>query len=171
MMSVQVVSVLCGYCWSAVQVSTPRTRTTTPRYTRQLSGGGSRSHRSQVLLKCGANPNAKNKWGETPLHLLSPGKYYPQEHGVDIARLLLERGADANAPDKDQFTPFYFASYFRRFDIAQLLLEYGLKDAEPSSQGTKRKADDVTVGSRSEKMPKLHEDAPRAMGTRTLHQP
>ncbi|KAH8987324.1 ankyrin repeat-containing domain protein [Lactarius akahatsu] len=131
---------------------------------------GGRLGLAQVLLQCGANPNAKNKWGETPLHLLSRGKYYPQEHGVGIARLLLERGADVNALDKDQFTPFYFASYFRRFDIAQLLFEYGLKDGEPS-QGTKRKADDVTVGSRSEKTPKLHEDAPRAMGTRTPHQP
>jgi hypothetical protein len=40
------------------------------------------------LLERGANPNAKHEWGTTPLHLAAMGGR------LNVARLLLERGAD-----------------------------------------------------------------------------
>ncbi|KAH9056837.1 ankyrin [Lactarius vividus] len=111
---------------------------------------------ARVLLDHGANPTAADEQGETPLHVVSQGKHDSQEDGVRIAQLLLARGADVNALDKDQYTPFDSASYFGRFDIARLLLAHGATDAEPASRGTKRKADDV--GSKSRKKSKLHEE-------------
>jgi ankyrin repeat protein len=69
----------------------------------------------------GANANPENKQGETPLHLVSRGEYNSQEHGVSITRLVLERGVDVNAPDKDQNTPLHYASYFGKPEIAQVL--------------------------------------------------
>jgi ankyrin repeat protein len=61
-----------------------------------------------VLCDHGANANTENDLGETPLHMVSRGKYDSQGQGVSTARLLLERGVDVNARDK------------RRLDLATL---------------------------------------------------
>jgi ankyrin repeat protein len=58
---------------------------------------------------------------------VSRGKYDSQEHGVGIARLLLERGVGVNAPDKDHNTPLHSASYLGRPEIARELLDHGAK--------------------------------------------
>jgi len=64
--------------------------------------------------------------GETPLHYASQGTLYgPGEASVDVARLLLEHGADVNAKAKSG-TPFDRVSY-RRSELAQLLLEHGAR--------------------------------------------
>jgi cytohesin len=78
---------------------------------------------AQVLLDHGANPNAKNGHGGTPLHVASGGK--SQERGVSIARLLLERGADVDARKKDKTTPLHSAILWGRLEIAQVLLDHG----------------------------------------------
>ncbi len=50
----------------------------------------------------GVKSNAKNHRGETALHVVSRGRYDPEsQDGVCIAQLLLERGVDVNAQDKD----------------------------------------------------------------------
>jgi protein phosphatase 1 regulatory subunit 16A len=66
----------------------------------------------------------KNNQGSTPLHLISQGKYSSQEDGVGIARLLLERGVDVNAQEKDLFTPLHSAAFNGRLEIAQVLLTF-----------------------------------------------
>ena len=80
-----------------------------------------------LLLDHGANPNAENDYGKTPLHLVSRGKYDTQEHVVDIAWMLLERGVDLSAPDEDNYTALHTASHFGRLGIARLLLEHSAK--------------------------------------------
>ncbi|PMD55239.1 ankyrin, partial [Hyaloscypha bicolor E] len=42
---------------------------------------------------------------------------------VDIVKLLLEKGADVNAADRDGQTPLYRAFANRHVDIVKLLLE------------------------------------------------
>ena len=50
----------------------------------------------QVLLDAGADPNAQNAWGETPLHLAQSEEAYD---------LLLRMGADPNIKNMAGYTP------------------------------------------------------------------
>ncbi|KAN0130577.1 hypothetical protein V8E53_011663 [Lactarius tabidus] len=51
-------------------------------------------------LDHGAESNAENIRGETPLHLVSRGQYESRGSGVGVLQLLLGRGANVNAQDK-----------------------------------------------------------------------
>ena len=55
--------------------------------------------------------------GFTPLHMAAKfGK-------LRVARLLLDRGADANAEGKYRLTPLHVATHYGNTDVAQLLLD------------------------------------------------
>ena len=86
----------------------------------------------QVLLDYGANPNAKDVRGTTPLQSVSKGKYDSQGHGAGIARLLLEHGVDVHARDKRHDTPLHVAAFNGRLNITRVLLDYG---ANPDAGG------------------------------------
>jgi hypothetical protein len=60
-------------------------------------------------------------FGHTPLHCAA------DDGSIQAARLLLEHGADFNAPNKSGKTPFEMASDCGRQDIMDLLSEYGAK--------------------------------------------
>ena len=78
-----------------------------------------------MLFDHGATANVENEKGETPLHLVSRGKYDSEQTGVDIVRLLLERGADVNSKDKNQDTPLHKAVCEGRLEIERILLDHG----------------------------------------------
>ena len=80
---------------------------------------------AKLLVDHGANAVAENENGELPLHLVSRGQYAPQENGVGIVQLLLERSVDVNAPDRHQNTPLHSASSLGRLEIARALLDNG----------------------------------------------
>jgi ankyrin repeat protein len=82
---------------------------------------------AQLLLDHGANAKAESDRRETALHLVSQGTYNSQEHGVGIARLLLERGVDVNRGTKNLFTPLHLAAFKGRLEIVQLLLDHGAR--------------------------------------------
>ena len=86
---------------------------------------------AQVLLDHGADPNAENEQGATPLHGVSEGKYKSQEYGVGIARLLLERGVDVNARTKNNATPLHITAFYGKLEIAHVLLNHG---ANPNAE-------------------------------------
>ncbi|MBN9518156.1 ankyrin repeat domain-containing protein [bacterium] len=76
-----------------------------------------------MLLEFGADPNARNDDGRTPLH-------YACDIGsrdVELVRLLLQHGADPNARDNRQRTPMSLAWGQSREPTAirELLAEYG----------------------------------------------
>jgi ankyrin repeat protein len=93
---------------------------------------------ARVLLDHGAEPKVENNHGKTPLHLVF-------EHGLknnhstlrlneeilkaSATRLLLERGADVNAQDKDHTTSLLLAIQRNLYDIVRILLTRG---AEPN---------------------------------------
>jgi predicted Fe-Mo cluster-binding NifX family protein len=65
--------------------------------------------------------NSRNFRDElTPLHLAS------QEGHVEVARFLVEQGADATAQAKDGRTPLHWASYRGHIALARLLVEHGV---------------------------------------------
>jgi ankyrin repeat protein len=84
-----------------------------------------------VLLDHGADVDVGNDQGETPLHLVSRGKYDTHGDGVGTARLLLDRGADVHAQDADQNTALHLASFKGKFGIARVLLDY---NANPNAR-------------------------------------
>ncbi len=75
------------------------------------------------LLKQGANPNAKNEFGVSALHLaLRNGK-------TKLIRLLIKSGAKVNVKDRSGVTPLVNAAGSNRADAVKVLLDAG---AEPS---------------------------------------
>jgi len=83
----------------------------------------------QLLLDEGADPNAHDKNGSTPLHHSSWWKRavgYPATwEPIEGTRLLIKHGADVNAKDNDGRTPMQQALENGRNDMAACLSENG----------------------------------------------
>jgi ankyrin repeat protein len=76
----------------------------------------------QLLLDHSSNPNAENEEGRTPLDSVTRGKYKSPEHGVSIARLLLELGVNVNAQENNRFTPLHWATFYGKLEVVQVRL-------------------------------------------------
>jgi ankyrin repeat protein len=70
-------------------------------------------------LAAGANVNATDESGWTPLHRAA------MRGRKEIAKLLIAKGADVNAKDKDGLTPLHYAAMRGRKEIAELLIAEG----------------------------------------------
>jgi len=66
--------------------------------------------------------NAKNKVGQTPLHLA-----LVKGHNKEVSALLIAKGADVNAKDENGGTPLNIA---RTGEIGDLLRKHGGKTGE-----------------------------------------
>ena len=69
-----------------------------------------------------ADINARTAFGSTPLHLAVERQLF--QDGC-VLRLLLERGADVNVPNRHDWTPLHRASGNGALETVRLLLEYG----------------------------------------------
>jgi ankyrin repeat protein len=71
------------------------------------------------LLKAGADVNAPNCLGQSPLHLAVWAR------NVDSVKLLLDAGAEVNVVDRDDNTPLHIAVDAGLCDIVRILVERG----------------------------------------------
>jgi ankyrin repeat protein len=71
------------------------------------------------LLKEGADVNAKDRFGFTPLHYTALNGHF------EVVKLLIERGADVNAKTNGGWTPLRFAAIYGHFEVVKLLIERG----------------------------------------------
>ena len=74
---------------------------------------------AELLIKAGAEKNAKDKFGYTALHCAAVFGH------VDVAKLLIAKGADINAKDKYGDTALYCAARNGHRHVAKLLIENG----------------------------------------------
>ena len=91
---------------------------------------------AKLLLDRGANLEARDRWGQTPLHwAVSNG--LPEgdtPYGtVAVARLLLDRGADPNARNDFCGTPLQFAEFGNAEELRALLMAHGASATVPAA--------------------------------------
>ena len=79
-------------------------------------------NKAEVLLKNGAEVNAKNDSGNTPLHEAA----YTNVRAI-IAELLLGNGAEVNAKNDSGETPLHEAAKNNAREVAEILLKNGAK--------------------------------------------
>ena len=80
---------------------------------------------AQVLLEAGAEVNSasRNDFKVMPLH--SACAVSDAEKRYELAKMLLERGADPNARQKDEFTPLMAADQVGDTRLRELLVQHG----------------------------------------------
>jgi hypothetical protein len=76
----------------------------------------------RLLIEKGADPNAQDSFGETPLYILV------SEGDLNSIKVLLEYGVDVNISDKNGITPLMKAKIIGRTDIAECLRQHGAKE-------------------------------------------
>lgn len=84
-----------------------------------------------LLLECGANPNhaSHNAQEVAPLHSAAAGRH------LEIARMLLDRGADVHAVQAGDFTPLHSAAQNGQLELVELLLIHGADPQALSAGG------------------------------------
>ncbi len=85
---------------------------------------------AKAAIEAGADVNARDPYLPfyTPLHVAAgfrPHRQIPSQGYTDIARLLIEHGADVNARTDGESTPLHLAVANGHLDIARLLIEKG----------------------------------------------
>lgn len=74
----------------------------------------------ESLVAKGADVNAKNIFGTTPLH-----RAVAKKENIEVVKYLVSKGADVGAKDKDGRAPIHVATYFENIEIAEFLLAQG----------------------------------------------
>ena len=75
--------------------------------------------RVKDLVEQGADVNAKDKYGRTPLYVAS------EEGHIDVVKYFVELGADVEAKDRFGKTPLHVASRNGHIDVVKYLVEHG----------------------------------------------
>jgi hypothetical protein len=76
---------------------------------------------AEILVRAGANVNAKDRQGRTPLHAAAT------DGRLNAVRLLIAAGADVNAQDRDGWTPLHCAAVHDHGSVTTVLLNAGAR--------------------------------------------
>ena len=85
----------------------------------QFAAAGGDTEALKEFLAAGADVNAKNKYGSTPL------RYAAGNGHKEVHELLITKGADVNAKAGDGTTPLHNAAVYGHNEIAELLIANG----------------------------------------------
>jgi len=83
-----------------------------------------RTEAVKTLITAGADVNARNNNGETPLHCA----VYEGSHKKEAIKILIAAGADVNMKGNDGITPLQMAIKEDNPEIAEILREAGAKE-------------------------------------------
>jgi ankyrin repeat protein len=89
------------------------------------AAAGGHKYLVELLLVNGADVNARNSDGQTPLHrAMVPVQKAAEKGNMEVAELLLSHGAEVNAKDDAGTTPLHLAAQFclGDTDMVELLL-------------------------------------------------
>lgn len=70
-----------------------------------------------------------NSWGATALHVAA------QFGEFDVAQLLIDFGADVDAPDLEGNSPLHYASSWGNLTVVRLLIELGCQHSVKNNEG------------------------------------
>ncbi|HEY0866130.1 MAG TPA: ankyrin repeat domain-containing protein [Fimbriimonas sp.] len=85
----------------------------------------------RLLLRKGASPNVAS---ENPLHV-TPLHSALDQGRKEMARALVENGADVNASQGDGWTPLHYCAQNGDVETAKFLLDHGARGDEPNRAG------------------------------------
>lgn len=137
------------------------------------------SEKVDKLLDCGANIEAQDEFGRTPLHHVC-GRQAPSTPMQAIGKLLfkseisaysecaenlIDRGANVNATDGDGWTPLHYSAMHANSKVAETLVENGANLAMTDKLGMS--AQDVAFAKGNEKLADRLEPAPVRDMTKT----
>ena len=80
--------------------------------------------KAREAIEKGANVNAKDKDGSTPL-MIAVFMIAAFNGNVELAKLLIERKADVNAKDNNGWTPLIEAAFHGNVELVKLLIKAG----------------------------------------------
>jgi len=102
----------------------------------------------QMLIAAGAEPNAQDSYGYTPLIWCCENHQAGMKHAPSVARLLLEAGADPDLAETYYGAgPLGWAAYYGKREVVALLLEFGAsadkRDFSGKSAHDSARTDDI----------------------------
>ncbi|MGZ3628317.1 MAG: ankyrin repeat domain-containing protein [Ktedonobacteraceae bacterium] len=78
----------------------------------------------EFLLHLGADPNARDQWGHTPLYFVGNASHVA--NGADVVHVLAQSGANVNAQERlKHCTPLHMAARRGNVPVAEALLDCG----------------------------------------------
>ena len=100
-------------------------------------------------IAAGADPNARDANGRTPLHWAAGA-----EGGRDIARALIEAGTDVNARADNGDTPLHWEAWYDPYPkVAEVLIEAG---ADPDARNGRGETPQDQTARRERRMRRFH---------------